>query len=55
MMHEAYEKMIEELKLKVKAELSKERKDRQVTEELLIRMLEETCNRVEFNLSLTSL
>lgn len=49
--HMLYERAVEDLKVKVKAELQKERKEREATEELLIKLLEETCHRVEIALN----
>lgn len=42
---------IDEMDSKVRAEIIKEKKEREVTEDTLIRLLEETCTRVEVGLS----
>ena len=49
--HGLFERAIEDIKNRVKGEIIKERKEREATEELLIKLLEETCNKVEVALN----
>ena len=42
---------IDEMDSKMRAEIIREKKEREVTEETLIKLLEETCSRVEIGLS----
>ena len=49
--HLTYEKNVEEMKIRIKQEITKERKEREATEELLIKLLEDTCRRVELALN----
>lgn len=45
-----FAKLIEDMQQRVRQELQKEKRDREATEETLIRLLEETCARVENSL-----
>ncbi|CAG9319033.1 unnamed protein product [Blepharisma stoltei] len=46
--HKLYERYINSMKERIKTEIEQEVKERENTEENLIRILEETCNRIEF-------
>lgn len=49
--HRLYTNAVDEMDSKIRQEILRERKEREMTEETLIRLLEETCTRVEVGLS----
>ena len=49
-MHNLYAKMLEDLQGRIRQEIVKEKRERETTEDTLIRLLEETCVRVETGL-----
>ena len=49
--HNAYTSLVDNLDQKVRQELLREKKERESTEETLIKLLEDTCRRVELALN----
>lgn len=49
-LHSQYSDLIEEVKMSVKLEIDKESREREAAEEKLIRLLEDTCQRIEIGL-----